>query len=93
MKLKSLTIRRGESWESNKGLSAQAVFEGPGGQMEIELAPGFIVRVLALIEEDAAERARTLAQSVKTAMADAIDDFKLIDIDAKPLQIESEIPF
>lgn len=93
MKLKSLTIRRGESWEQNKGLSANAVFEGPGGTMEIELAPGFIVRVLALIEEDAAERARTLAQSVKTAMSDAIDDFKLIDVDAKPLQIESDIPF
>lgn len=93
MKLKSLTIRRGESWEANKGLSANAVFEGPGGTMEIELASGFIVRVLALIEEDAADRARTLAQSVKTAMSDAIDDFKLIDVDAKPLQIESEIPF
>lgn len=94
MKLQSLTIRRRESYESNNGqLTAQAVFEGPGGTMQIDLAPGFIVRVLALIEEDAAEKAKRLAASVTTAMVDAIDTARLIESD-KPLQIEAqEIPF
>ena len=94
MHLKTLTIRRRESYETNSGsLFAEAMFEGPGGKIEVELAPGFIVRVLALIEEDAAERAKRLAASVQTAMVDCIDSARLIDAD-KPLQIEStEIPF
>ena len=94
MKLNSLTIRRRESYESGSGqLAAQAVFEGPGGTMQIDLAPGFIVRVLALIEEDAAQRATRLAASVTTAMIDAIDTARLVESD-KPLQLEgSEIPF
>jgi len=93
MQLKSLTIRRSESWESTKGqLSAEAIFEGPGGKMEIELAPGFIVRVLALIEEDAAQRAKRLAKSVESAMLDAVDTARLIESD-KPLEISSEISF
>lgn len=94
MQLKTLTIRRRESYESNGGsLFAQALFEGPGGKIEIELAPGFIVRVLALIEEDAAERAKRLASSVQTAMIDCIDTARLIESD-KPLQIAAnEIPF
>lgn len=94
MKLQSLTIRRRESYESSAGqLEAQAVFKGPGGTMEIDLAPGFIVRVLSLIEEDAAEKAKRLAASVTTAMVDAIDTARLIELD-KPLQIAaSEMPF
>jgi len=98
MQLKSLTIRRGESWESEKGLKAQATFEGPGGKIELDLAPGFIVRVLALIEEDAAQRAKRLGASVETAMVDAVDTARLIESDAKPLAIaevknDDEIPF
>lgn len=86
MQLKSLTIRRTESWEqSGKGLTATANFEGPGGKMELELAPGFIVKVLALIEEDAALRAQRLGNSVQTAMVDAVDSARLIEADAKPL--------
>ena len=94
MQLKSLTIRRRESYETNDGqLAASADFEGPGGAVHVDLAPGFIVRVLALIEEDAAERAKRLAASVQTAMIDAIDTARLIETD-KPLQIEgSEILF
>ena len=94
MQLKSLTIRRRESYETNGGqLAASADFEGPGGAVHVDLAPGFIVRVLALIEEDAAERAKRLAASVQTAMIDAIDTARLIETD-KPLQIEgSEILF
>jgi hypothetical protein len=93
MQLKTLTIRRRESYESNGGgLSAEAIFEGPGGKIEVELAPGFIVRVLALIEEDAAERAKRLAASVQTAMIDCIDTARLIEVD-KPLAITNEIPF
>lgn len=89
MQLKTLTIRRRESYESNGGsLSADALFEGPGGKIEIELAPGFIVRVLALIEEDAAERAKRLAASVNSAMIDCIDTARLIESD-KPLQISA----
>ncbi|MDI9680444.1 MULTISPECIES: hypothetical protein [Burkholderia cepacia complex] len=90
MQLKSLTIRRRESYESNGGtLGAEAHFEGPGGAMTVELAPGFIVRVLALIEEDAAQRAKRLAASCETALVDAVDSARLIESDAKPL----EIPF
>ncbi|MBR7942331.1 hypothetical protein [Burkholderia cenocepacia] len=90
MQLKSLTIRRRESYESNGGtLAAEAMFEGPGGKIELELAPGFIVRVLALIEEDAAQRAKRLCASVETAMVDAVDTARLIESDTKPL----EIPF
>ena len=94
MKLTQLTIRRRETYEKNGGqLCADANFEGPDGKIELELAPGFIIRVLALIEEDAAERAKRLAKSVQTAMIDAIDTAKLIEVD-KPLAIESnEIPF
>jgi hypothetical protein len=94
VKLNSLTIRRRESYESGGGqLAAQAVFEGPGGKMEIDLAPGFIVRVLALIEDDAAEKAKRLAAGVTTAMVDAIDTARLIECD-KPLQISaSEMTF
>jgi hypothetical protein len=94
MKLTQLTIKRRESYEQDGGqLKADAIFEGPGGKVQIELAPGFIVRVLALIEEDAAERAKRLAASVQTAMVDAIDTARLIETD-KPLAIESsEIPF
>jgi hypothetical protein len=94
MQLKKLTIARRESYETNGGsLYAEALFEGPGGKIEIDLAPGFIVRVLALIEEDAAERAKRLASSVQTAMIDCIDTARLIESD-KPLQIESnEMPF
>lgn len=93
MKLTRLTIRRRESYESAGGtLSADANFEGPGGKIELELSPGFIVRVLALIEEDAAQRAKRLAASVETAMVDAVDTARLIEID-KPLAISEEIPF
>jgi hypothetical protein len=93
MKLTTLTIARRSSYESDAGqLKAEAIFDGPGGTMRIDLAPGFIVRVLALIEEDAAERAKRLAASVQTAMVDAIDTARLIETD-KPLAIESsEIP-
>jgi hypothetical protein len=92
MQLKSLTIRRRESYESNGGqLTADAVFDGPGGTINVELAPGFIVRVLSLIEEDAAERARRLASAVQTAMIDAIDTARLVQVDAKPLAIESDV--
>lgn len=88
MQLKNLTIRRREAYESSgSGLAASAVFEGPGGKIEIELAPGFIVRVLALIEEDAAQRAKRLAASVETAMVDAVDTARLIEVD-QPLAIE-----
>lgn len=89
MQLKTLTIRRADSWESEKGLKATANFEGPGGKLEIELAPGFIVKVLALIEEDAALRAKKLARSVETAMIDATDTARLIEAD-KPLAITEE---
>jgi hypothetical protein len=96
MRLNSLNIRRRESYESNGGqLAATAVFEGPGGKIEVELAPGFIVRVLSLIEEDAASKAKRLAASVETAMVDAVDAARLIESD-KPLAIESsseQIPF
>lgn len=95
MKLTNLTIRRRESYEKDGGtLAASADFEGPGGAMHIDLAPGFIVRVLALIEEDAAQRAKSLAASVQSAMIDAVDTARLIESD-KPLAIESanEIPF
>ena len=89
MQLKSLTISRAESWQSNSGqLSANAIFEGPGGKIEVDLAPGFIVRVLALIEEDAAQRAKRLAASVESAMVDAVDTARLIESD-KPLAIEA----
>lgn len=87
MQLKTLTIRRCDSWESEKGLKATANFEGPGGKLEIELAPGFIVKVLGLIEEDAAMRAKKLARSVETAMIDASDSARLIEAD-KPLALE-----
>lgn len=87
MQLTSLTIARAASWESEKGLKAKAIFEGPGGKIEIDLAPGFIVRVLALIEEDAAQRAKRLGASVETAMVDAVDTARLIEAD-KPLAIE-----
>lgn len=96
MQLKSLTIRRRESYESNGGqLVADATFDGPGGTINLELAPGFIVRVLSLIEEDAAERAKRLASAVQTAMIDAIDTARLTQVDVKPLAIEdhTEIPF
>jgi len=90
MKLKTLTIRRAEDWESKSGaLSATANFEGPDGKMELDLAPGFIVRVLALIEEDAALRAKRLASSVKTAMIDAVDTARLIQAD-QPLALAHE---
>jgi hypothetical protein len=93
MQLKTLTIRRRESYESGSGsLYAEAMFEGPGGKIEVELAPGFIVRVLSLIEEDAADRAKRLASSVQTAMIDCIDTARLIESD-KHLQIAQEIPF
>jgi len=90
MKLKTLTIQRRESWENDGGsLKATANFEGPDGKMEMDLAPGFIVRVLALIEEDAAQRAKRLASSVKSAMADAVDTARLIEVD-QPLAIEHD---
>lgn len=95
MKLKSLTIRRAEDWESKSGvLSATANFEGPDGKMELDLAPGFIVRVLALIEEDAILRAKRLGAAVQSAVTDAVDTARLIEVD-RPLAIEdtSEIPF
>jgi hypothetical protein len=89
MKLTTLTIRRRESYENNGGtLGAEAVFSGPGGKIEVELSPGFIVRVLALIEEDAAEKARRLASSVQSAMTDAVDSARLIEVD-RPLAIEA----
>lgn len=93
MQLTRLTIRRRETYESSGGtLSADANFEGPGGKIELELSPGFIVRVLALIEEDAANRAKRLAASVETAMVDAVDTARLVECD-KPLQLAgSEIP-
>lgn len=90
MQLKTLTIRRTDSWEQEKGLKATANFEGPGGKLEIELAPGFIVKVLNLIEEDATLRAKKLARSVETAMIDATDTARLIEVD-KPLQLEGEL--
>lgn len=87
MKLKTLTISRRESWENEGGtLKAIANFEGPDGKIEMDLAPGFIVRVLALIEEDAAQRAKRLASSVKSAMADAVDTARLIEVD-QPLAL------
>lgn len=94
MKLKLLTIRRAEDWESKAAgaLTATANFEGPGGKIEVDLAPGFIVRVLALIEEDAALRVQRLASSVQSAMTDAVDTARLIETD-KPLQIEGSSPF
>ena len=89
MKLTTLTIRRRESYENNGGtLGAEAVFAGPGGKIEVELSPGFIVRVLALIEEDAAEKAKRLASSVQSAMTDAVDSARLIEVD-RPLAIEA----
>lgn len=88
MKLKTLTIRRAEDWESKSGLTATANFEGPDGKIELDLAPGFIVRVLALIEEDAALRAKRLASGVQSAMTDVIDSARLIEAD-KPLAIEN----
>lgn len=88
MKLKTLTIRRAEDWESKSNmLSATANFEGPDGKMEIELAPGFIVRVLALIEEDAALRAKRLGASVQTALVDAADTARLIEAD-RPMALK-----
>ena len=91
MQLKQLSISRAESWEKNSGsLKATANFEGDAGKMEIELAPGFIVKVLALIEEDAALRAKRLANSVTTAMVDAVDTARLTEAD-KPLQIEGDV--
>lgn len=88
MKLKNLTIRRTESYETpSSQLVATVDFEGPGGNLHVDLAPGFIVRVLALIEVDAAQRAERLAASVKSAMVDAIDDSRLIESDTKPLAI------
>jgi hypothetical protein len=89
MKLKSLNIHRAESWESESGtLKATANFEGPDGKIEILLAPGFIVRVLALIEEDAALRAKRLGNAVQTAMTDAVDTARLVEVD-RPLAIEA----
>ncbi|HEY6018395.1 MAG TPA: hypothetical protein VIY48_00390 [Candidatus Paceibacterota bacterium] len=89
MKLKTLTIKRAETWESEPGtLKAVANFEGPDGKIELELAPGFIVRVLALIEEDAAMRAKRIGASVQSAMTDAVDTARLIEVD-KPLAIEA----
>lgn len=93
MHLKTLTIRRRESYEQNGGnLCAEAEFEGPGGAMKLDLAPGFIVRVLSLIEEDAGERAKRLAYSVQSAMIDVIDTARLIESD-KPLQLAVDNPF
>lgn len=91
MKLQTLTIIRKPSYASGPELSAQAVFEGPGGKIEVELAPGFIVRVLALIEVDAAERAKRLASGVASAMTDAVDDCRLLEAD-KPLALEDGGP-
>lgn len=92
MQLTSLTISRASSWQTNAGqLSANATFEGPGGKIEVDLAPGFIVRVLSLIEEDAAQKAKRLAASVETALVDAIDTARLTEAD-KPLTIESDLP-
>lgn len=89
MKLKTLTIKRAETWESEAGtLKAVANFEGPDGKIELDLAPGFIVRVLALIEEDAAMRAKRIGASVQSAMTDAVDTARLIEVD-KPLAIEA----
>jgi hypothetical protein len=89
MKLKTLTIRRSEEWESKSGvLMATANFEGPDGKIELDLAPGFIVRVLALIEEDAALRAKRLGASVQSALTDAVDTARLIEVD-RPIAIEA----
>lgn len=82
MKLHSLEIARKHSYDSDSQLCAKAHFEGPGGKIQVELAPGFIVRVLALIEEDAAERAKRLGASVTTAMTDAVDEARLISADS-----------
>ena len=93
MKLSNLTIRRTQSYETpSMALVALAEFEGPGGAMKIDLAPGFIVRVLALIEEDAVQRAKHLSASVQSAMVDAMDESKLLEVD-KPLALESKVPF
>ena len=94
MKLMSLHIRRKESYESGSELKATADFEGPGGKVHIELAPGFIVKVLLMIETDAAERARLLASSVGSAMVDAVDDSRLLEVD-RPLALgaSNDIPF
>lgn len=81
MKLQNLEIRRKTSYDPESQLCAQATFEGPGGKIQVELAPGFIVRVLALIEQDAAERAKRLGSSVSTAMNDAVDEARLIESD------------
>lgn len=86
MKLQSLEIRRKTSYDPESQLCASAHFEGPGGKIQVDLAPGFIVRVLALIEEDAAERAKRLGSSVSTAMTDAVDEARLISVDA-PLKV------
>lgn len=87
MKLQSLTITRKPSYASGPELTACANFEGPGGKIEVELAPGFIVKVLALIETDVAQRATRLAASVESAMTDATDDCRLLEAD-KLLAIE-----
>jgi len=88
MRLETLTIHRRSSYEPNGGmLTATANFEGPGGKIEVELAPGFIVNVLTLIENDAALRAKRIAQGVKSAMNDAVGDSRLLEAD-KPLEIE-----
>lgn len=87
MKLQSLTITRKPSYASGPELTACANFEGPGGKIEVELAPGFIVKVLALIEIDAAQRATRLAASVGSAMTDATDDCRLLEAD-KSLLLE-----
>ena len=87
MKLQTLEIRRKSSYEPDSQLVAAAHFTGPGGDIRIELAPGFSVKVLALIESDAAERARRLGASVSTAMTDAVGEANLLQADSTPLAL------
>jgi hypothetical protein len=79
MKLKSITIKRTESYQtpSNTLVGTVELLDEGGGAMTIVLSPGMLSKFVALAATEVANRASAQARMVPEAMLEAKDELLL----------------
>ncbi len=80
MKLKSLTIKRTESYQTpaNTLVGTVDLIEEGGGAMTIVLSPASIIKICDLLQEEVSRRAQLSARLAADSMREAASELSLL---------------